>query len=130
MAIKYKAIQKTEPGVAGGGKRKWYPQIVPQGERTIEDITKEVEKISTLSGADLLASLYAIVDVCSTKLGDGYTVRLGELGSFRVALRSGNGKDTKGEVGPDCIQSSRIIFYPGSKLKQMLAELKYRKVQK
>jgi len=45
MAIKYKLIEKGEPGVVGGGTKKWYATIVTDGEETIDDLVKSIENL-------------------------------------------------------------------------------------
>ncbi|MEJ8589918.1 HU family DNA-binding protein [Riemerella anatipestifer] len=126
MSIKYKTIQKAQPGVAGGGDKKFYASPVYQGEKTLEGLTKDIEKISTVSGADIRAVLYALVDVMQTSLSEGRIVRLGELGSMRVSLSS-EGKAKEEEITSAAIKSAKVLFTPGSDLKKMLQTLKFEK---
>jgi hypothetical protein len=63
MAIKFKTIQRGQPGVAGGGVKKYYAIPVMDGELNLDGLTKAIEKICTVSGADIRAVLYALVDV-------------------------------------------------------------------
>ncbi|MDY3318170.1 HU family DNA-binding protein [Riemerella anatipestifer] len=126
MSIKYKTIQKAQPGVAGGGDKKFYASPVYQGEKTLEGLTKDIEKISTVSGADIRAVLYALVDVMQTSLSEGRIVRLGELGSMRVSLSS-EGKAKEEEVTSAAVKSAKVLFTPGSDLKKMLQMLKFEK---
>ncbi|MBT0550899.1 HU family DNA-binding protein [Riemerella anatipestifer] len=126
MSIKYKTIQKAQPGVAGGGDKKFYASPVYQGEKTLEGLTKDIEKISTVSGADIRAVLYALVDVMQTSLSEGRIVRLGELGSMRVSLSS-EGKAKEEEVTSAAVKSAKVLFTPGSDLKKMLQTLKFEK---
>ncbi|MDY3318067.1 HU family DNA-binding protein [Riemerella anatipestifer] len=126
MSIKYKTIQKAQPGVAGGGDKKFYASPVYQGEKTLEGLTKDIEKISTVSGADIRAVLYALVDVMQNSLSDGQIVRLGELGSMRVSLSS-EGKAKEEEITSAAIKSAKVLFTPGSDLKKMLQTLKFEK---
>ncbi|MDD1538286.1 HU family DNA-binding protein [Riemerella anatipestifer] len=126
MSIKYKTIQKAQPGVAGGGDKKFYASPVYQGEKTLEGLTKDIEKISTVSGADIRAVLYALVDVMQTSLSEGRIVRLGELGSMRVSLSS-EGKAKEEEVTSAVIRNTKVLFTPGSDLKKMLQTLKFEK---
>ncbi len=88
MAIKYKTIKRGQPGVVGGGTQKFYAAPVTQGERDLEQITTSVEKISTVSGADIRGVLYGTVDVVTDDLANGLIVRLGDLGSLRLSLSS------------------------------------------
>lgn len=126
MPIKYKTIQKAQPGVVGGGDKKYYASPVYQSEKTLEGLTKDIEKISTVSGADIRAVLYALVDVMQTSLSDGQIVRLGELGSMRVSLSS-EGKTKEEEVTSVAIKSAKVLFTPGTDLKKMLQTLKFEK---
>ena len=88
MSVKYKVIERGQPGVPGGGTKKFYAAAVLSGEKTLAGLTRDIEKISTVSGADIRAVLYALVDVMTGSLADGYAVRLGELGSLRVSISS------------------------------------------
>ena len=42
MAIKYKLIEKGEPGVVGGGTRKWYATIITDRAETIDDLVRSI----------------------------------------------------------------------------------------
>ncbi|MDY3521764.1 HU family DNA-binding protein [Riemerella anatipestifer] len=127
MPIKYKVIQKGQPGVAGGGEKKYYASANVVSEKTLAGLTKDIEKISTVSGADIRAVLYALVDVMQSSLADGQIIRLGELGSMRVSISS-EGKAKEEEVTSAAIKSAKVVFTPGSDLKKMLATLSYEKL--
>lgn len=60
MPIKFKVIEKAQPGVAGGGEKKFYASTNVTGEKTLAGLTREIEKISTVSGADIRAVLYVL----------------------------------------------------------------------
>jgi predicted histone-like DNA-binding protein len=126
MAVKFKAVEKGQPGVKGGGKKKWYAAPVHRGEKGIDDITKSVEKISTASGADIRAVNYASVDVSVDFLADGYIVRLGDLGSVRITFSS-NGVEKESDVVASIIKSVGYIFTPGPKLKELGNNIKFEK---
>jgi predicted histone-like DNA-binding protein len=126
MAIKFKVIERGEPGVVGGGTRKFYASPVMDGEMDLSDMTKAIEKICTASGADIRAVLYALVDVAVDNLAKGRIVRLGELGSMRVSLSS-EGLTTADDVKASSIKSSSVIFTPGSRIKEMLGAVKFQK---
>ena len=127
MAVKFRVVQKGEPGVAGGGAKKHYAQVVNTGVQDIDALTRAIEKISTVSGADIRAVLYALTDVMTESLANSNIVRLGELGSIRVSLSSAGFADEK-EVDYKAVRRARILFTPGTGLKNMLKTLKYTKV--
>ena len=124
MAIKIKVIRKAQPGVPGGGEKKYYAAPVMGQEWDIERLTKSIEKISTVSGADIRAVLYALVDVTIDGLDDANIIRLGELGSLRVTLNS-EGKETAEEVDVHCVKKVGVIFTPGQRIRKMLKEVKF-----
>ncbi|MEQ8712328.1 MAG: hypothetical protein RIC80_04890 [Cyclobacteriaceae bacterium] len=126
MPIKYNVIAKGQPGVAGGGTKKFYASSTADGEVTLDSLTTDIEKISTVSGADIRAVLYALVDIIPDKLADSKIIRLGELGSFQISVSS-NGEETEEDVSARSIKGSKINFRPGSKLRNMLKTLTYQK---
>ena len=126
MAIKYKVIEKAQPGIAGGGEKKFYASPALNGEMTLDGLTKRIEKISTVSGADIRAVLYAMVDVMKDGLSEGQIVRLGDLGSLRISISS-NGEDAEDKVTQHSIKGAKTIFTPGTQLKEMLSLLKFEK---
>ncbi|MDO4702885.1 HU family DNA-binding protein [Tannerella sp.] len=127
MAIKYKVIERGEPGVAGGGTKKFYASANVTGEKSLAGLTRDIEKISTVSGADIRAVLYALVDTMTGALSEGQVVRLGELGSLRVSISS-EGKEKEKEVTPATIKQARVVFTPGKAIKDMLETVTYEKM--
>lgn len=126
MSIKFNVIERGQPGVAGGGKKKFYANAITDGESDIDDLTRQIEKISTVSGADIRAVLYSLVDVLPQTLSDGKIARMGDLGYFRISISS-TGHEKEGDVNSSSVKNSKIIFTPGPKLKTMLNNLEYRK---
>ena len=127
MSVKYKVIEKGQPGVAGGGKKKFYATSVFTGEKDLDQLTTSIEKISTVSGADIRAVLYAMVDVITADLSNSQIVRLGDLGSLRLNVSS-DGKEAGKEVNATAIRSTKLVFTPGKKLKEMQQTLKFEKI--
>lgn len=126
MPIKYKVIEKCLPGLAHQGEKKHYALPVMHGVLNLQDIIKSIEQRCTVSGADIHAALYALVDVAIDGLEDGSIVRLGELGSFRISLHS-KGKDVASEVKSSDITGARVIFTPGTRIKMMIKTAKFQK---
>ena len=127
MPLKYKAIQKTEPGVKGGGKKKWYASTTDRDEVTVDQLAREVERLSSLSLADSRAAIIALTEILPDHLLRGAIVRLGELGSFRINISS-TGVDKEAEVTANIITDARINYTPGDRLKEMLGNVEYQKM--
>lgn len=126
MSVNFKVIQKGQPGVAGGGTKKYYATIHLNGEKTLSDLTSSIEKISTVSGADIRAVLYALVDVMKDSLKNGEIIRLGDLGSLRLSISS-IGMENEEDVNDACIKRAKVLFTPGTELRTMLKILDYKK---
>lgn len=126
MPIKFKVIERGQPGVAGGGEKKFYASAVTDGELTLAGLTKAIEKSCTVNGADVRAVLYALVDTAIDSLADGKIIRLGDLGSLRMSLSS-EGKTKAEDVNANTIKGSSVIFTPGPKIKEMINSAKYQK---
>lgn len=127
MAINFKVVQRGQPGVAGGGEKKYSASPVLDGEMTMVEMTTAIEKICTVSGADIRAVLYALVDVSIDNLANGTIVRLGDLGSLRPSLSS-EGRNNAEEVTANAVKSVSVLFTPGTRIKQMLSVVKFKKV--
>jgi predicted histone-like DNA-binding protein len=127
MAIKIKSVARPQPGVAGGGVKKYYAAPVHDREISLDSLTKAIEKTSTVSGADIRAVLYAMVEEAVSGLSEGRIIRMGDLGSFRITLKS-EGRDTADAVTTSAVKKAGVIFTPGSKLQYMLKNARYTKV--
>lgn len=127
MSIKYKVIARGQPGVKGGGIKKYYASANITDVQTLADLTSTIEKMSTVSGADIHAVLYSLVQVMQTALADGQIVRLGELGSLRISISS-KGMNTPKEVNAASIKSARVIFTPSKRLRDLIPQLTYEKI--
>ncbi|MGF7139798.1 HU family DNA-binding protein [Roseimarinus sediminis] len=126
MTVKFKVIEKGQPGVVGGGEKKFYATVVSSGEITLEGMTSLIEESSTASGADIRAVLYAMVSVASRSLSNGQIVRLGDLGSLRLSISSEPAAEVD-KVSSSAIKSKKVIFTPGPKLKEMMNNVKFEK---
>ncbi|MDR2815907.1 MAG: hypothetical protein LBB62_04300 [Proteiniphilum sp.] len=127
MAIRIKVVKRPQPGVAGGGVKKFYASPVHDREVSLDSLTKAIEKISTVNGADIRAVLYAMVEEAVAGLSDGRIVRLGDLGSLRVTISS-EGKDRAEEVTAASVKKMGFIFTPGKRLREMRDAAKFTKV--
>lgn len=126
MSIKFKIIARSEPGVVGGGTKKFYASAKMTETVGIDQLTTSIKKISTLSEADVRAVLYALLDVTKDELAKSNIVKLGDIGSLKVSVSS-NGYEAADEVTASAIKGSKVLFYPGKKLREMQKTLTYEK---
>jgi predicted histone-like DNA-binding protein len=127
MSLKYKPRQKAQPGVPGGGTKKFYASIVTDGEVTVADLAKEIEKFSSLSEPDIYGVIIALENVIQTKLSESRIVKLEKLGTFYPTLSS-EGKDTEEEIDSRSIKSLGVNYRPGARILKALEDAGIRKV--
>jgi predicted histone-like DNA-binding protein len=126
MAIRLKAIEFGEPGVKGGGNKKYICRAVSDGEADLDELTARIEKMSTMSGADIRGVLYALISVSKDMLSDGKIVRFGDLGSFRISVSS-HIEDSAEKVNGKSVKGAKLIFTVGKYFKRMLKTLDYKR---
>lgn len=127
MAIKFTVREKGQPGVVGGGTKKFYAAIVTDGEATIDEIVKDIEKFSSLTEPDIRGVVIALENVIQNKLAEGKIVRLEKLGSLYPTLSS-KGEATEAEVTSSSIIEVGINYRPGDRLKKAINDAGFKKV--
>jgi predicted histone-like DNA-binding protein len=129
MAVPYVIKKKALPPNSGAweGKRLYYAIPVSSGTIDLVDLTRIIEKLCTVNGADIRAVTYALMEAIIMEMSHGKIIKLGELGTFRLSFSS-EGKETPDQVSASSIKENRILFGPGDGLKQMLKDIKYIKV--
>ncbi|MDR2292511.1 MAG: HU family DNA-binding protein [Prevotellaceae bacterium] len=128
MSIKYKTVQKVQPGVAGGGNRKYYASIVTDGEVSIDELVKEIEKFSALSEPDIRGVIIALENVIQNKLAESKIVRLDKLGSFYPTLSS-EGKDDAKQITASSIKKAGINYRPGERIIDAINAAGFKKIE-
>ncbi len=124
--MKFKAVEKVNPQDTKA-PRKYYAQIVSDGEVTIDELVKEIEKFSALSEPDIRGVIIAFENVMQDKLAAGKTVRMDKLGSFYPTLSS-NGEEKAEKVDVHSIKSVGINYRPGKRIIEALTICKKHKV--
>lgn len=126
MSIKYNLIEKGKPGVIGGGQKKWYANIVTDGEVTIDDLVKQIEKFSALSEADIRGVIIALENVIQDQLANGKIIRLDKLGSFYPSLSS-EGVDDAKDFTVANIKGAKVNYRPGKRISNALSTATFKK---
>ncbi|WP_346984473.1 HU family DNA-binding protein [Chryseobacterium sp. POE27] len=119
MSIKYTVIERGEPGVTGGGTKRWYAQVKTDGEMTVDDLVKEIEKFSALSEADIRGVIIALENVIQKELANSKIIRLDKLGSFYPSLSSG-GAESEDKFNVNLIKGAKVNYRPGKRITDAL----------
>lgn len=128
MSIDYKVVEKGQPGVVGGGEKKFYAQIVNGKEVTMDELVAEIEKFSALSEADIRGVIIALENTIQSKLAQSRIVRLEKLGSLYPSISS-SGELEAGKVNGNTIRRVSVNYRPGKRIINALKEAGFNKVE-
>ncbi len=99
---------------------KYYIQAAPAVPVGFQTIAKNISDRCTLTEADVLAVLNALQTEVIKAVQNGQSVRLGQLGSFRLTMTS-KGVSDKNSVSVALVRGLRTRFTPGSQLRSALS---------
>ncbi|MDY3529884.1 HU family DNA-binding protein [Riemerella anatipestifer] len=128
MSIKFKVIERGQPGVSGGGNKKWYASAATDGEVGIDELVKQIEKFSALSEADIKGVIIALENVIQNALSDSKIVRLEKLGTLYPTLSSG-GAATEKDFTQSLIKSVGVNYRPGKRILDSMKAAGFEKVK-
>lgn len=127
MPLKIKATQKVNPKDLTAPK-KFYATAINGGMVDFEELAEFITDQSTLSEADIFGVLKAVERTMTREMLKGRSIRIGEIGILMMSVRS-EGHDTAEEVTSSSVKRARVVFRPGKRLKKMLKNLDFTKVQ-
>ena len=104
--IKYKAMQRKNPK---NGRRAWYAAVDNEKNVGIDQIVDAIQAECTVHRADVLAVLATLEEQVISNLQAGNSVRLGQLGSFHVTLKS-RPSEAEDEVTSENIKAVMVRF--------------------
>jgi predicted histone-like DNA-binding protein len=128
MAVQYVIVERGNPQNPAA-LRKFYAQAKSREDLTFRKLSKEIaEGSTTVSDTDVMAVLNDLIKVLRRHLSNGEIVRFGDFGAFQISVSS-NGAATEEQFHSSLIKSPKVVFRPGTDLKEMLATLKYEKAK-
>lgn len=125
--ITFKPVLRKNPKYPDDPK-KYYPIIKSTGSVDVRTISEELSDASTLNSVDIRAVLFGLEKALLKYLQEGYTVKFGDLGTFRPSL-GGTQADTADELTASNVSKVRIVFAPSMILKRTVANAPLKKVQ-
>lgn len=100
----------------------YIPQPAAGAELDLHDISRIISQACTLTRTDVVAVLTAMEDLIGRSLAQGYHIRLGTLGSFRLRMRA-TSVATPEDVGPHCVRGYSVQFRPSPILRRHFDEI-------
>jgi predicted histone-like DNA-binding protein len=98
---------------------KFYAIPVYFGEIDLKRIAAEIAALSSLSSGDVYNVLVNFTEALPKYLKDGYKLRLGDFGIFKVSFSSEGADDAK-QIVPARIRSRKVLYTPGKDIKTSL----------
>jgi predicted histone-like DNA-binding protein len=124
--MKFKVVKKGNPANQAAPKKQ-YAIKVNAGKLTIKDFSKEISGRSSLTRGDIENVLNNFIDELPTFLKLGMSVKLGEFGTLRLNIVS-EGVDADKQFTANNIKGTKVIFTPGTELKESLQKISFEKV--
>lgn len=125
--VNYCVVGKINPMDPESGDIKYYAVMQSKGQTGIDEIAERISLATTATRADVLAVLAALEEQVIDYLESGQSVKLGDIGSFRLSA-SGQGAETEDTYDSAMIEKVKVVFTPSSRMKAALNSLKFTKV--
>jgi predicted histone-like DNA-binding protein len=119
--MRYRVKQKRN----GINKKELY-YAVPAWSGLIgtREIAQELAGSSSLTSADIRATLIGLAEVMQTYLHNGYSIKLEDLGVFRLSVTS-NGYTSPEECTPHRVRAAKLCFRADPQIKKNLKHVKF-----
>lgn len=117
----YRLVQKANPLDQEHKQR--YATSVNAGKIDTRMIAKTLAQKSSLTTGDVMNVLENLMEEIPRWLGQGYSVNLGELGTFRLSLSSQGVKEQK-EFNTRTIKK-KVVFLPSKSFKSELKTIPF-----
>ena len=124
MAQKYVVVERKNP-LKLQEPAKFYAMARSNRRVDTDEVISRVSERSSYSIGELKGCITEFLLEMKNQLSLGNIVLLGDMGSFRVTIVTGNASETA-----TCIKISRVRFHPGSMLLDMCKAMKYTQVKK
>jgi predicted histone-like DNA-binding protein len=127
MTVSYKVVAKKNP-LDKAAPAKHYATLVSKGSFSLVDLAKRMEKITSLSRGDIISVLETFVDLIPEVLSEGNIVRLGNLGSVKITVRS-EGSEKPEDVSGQNIKKVVLHFSAGKEVSDKLKTFTFKKAE-
>lgn len=103
-----------------------YYAVARSGRKvTVKEVCKRISERSSYSKGELEGCIGEFLLEIVNVLGEGNIAQMGDLGNFRMSLKTGTPTDTEKEFKASCIDKGKILFYPGNDLRKMCKTMDY-----
>lgn len=118
--LKYKLVQRKDMSKGAlEGSKLYYPQVINLGRVSFDSLCEEVAEQSSLTSGDIKNCMDRLVNCLVRHLKEGRSVDCGDLGSFRINIRSTGADTPETYDAATMMRKPSIQYYLGKKLRDM-----------
>lgn len=118
--LRYKLVQRKDMSKGAlEGSKLYYPQVVNQGRVSFDSLCEEVAEQSSLTSGDIKNCMDRLINCLVRHLKEGRSVDCGDLGSFRINIRSTGADTPETYDAATMMRKPSIQYYLGKKLRDM-----------
>lgn len=125
-AVTYSVVPRVDPRDISA-EMTYYARAQARGEVTLGDMARRIQRRCTVTRADTMAVLVALEEEICRGLCNGEIVRLGELGSLQVGVKS-EGVRLEADFRESMIKKVCVRFRPGTAMTDALEEISFERV--
>ncbi|MCD7923457.1 MAG: DNA-binding protein [Bacteroides sp.] len=124
MSQKYIVVAKMNP-INKNADPKYYAQAKSNMKVSVKDICTRIAERSSYPKGELEGTINEFLLETEHVLGEGNIAQLGELGNFRMSIRTADATETAEAFGKANIKDCKIIFWPGASLRKLCKTMDY-----
>lgn len=118
--LRYKLVQRKDMSKGAlEGSKLYYPQVINLGRVSFDSLCEEVAEQSSLTSGDIKNCMDRLVNCLVRHLKEGRSVDCGDLGSFRINIRSTGADTPETYDAATMMRKPSIQYYLGKKLHDM-----------
>lgn len=118
--LKYKLVQRKDMSKGAlEGSKLYYPQVINQGRVSFDSLCEEVAEQSSLTSGDIKNCMDRLINCLVRHLKEGRSVDCGDLGSFRINIRSTGADTPETYDAATMMRKPSIQYYLGKRLRDM-----------
>lgn len=118
--LRYKLVQRKDMSKGAlEGSKLYYPQVINQGRVSFDSLCEEVAEQSSLTSGDIKNCMDRLINCLVRHLKEGRSVDCGDLGSFRINIRSSGADTPETYDAATMMRKPSIQYYLGKKLRDM-----------
>lgn len=118
--LRYKLVQRKDMSKGAlEGSKLYYPQVINLGRVSFDSLCEEVAEQSSLTSGDIKNCMDRLINCLVRHLKEGRSVDCGDLGSFRINIRSTGADTPETYDAATMMRKPSIQYYLGKKLRDM-----------